>query len=534
MDKETWKQKYDEQPLAVQDYLLNSQSSLNAGRAQAKLAYDNDAWDRVMDVVWDTVFAGLSKEDCRERLRRLAGDRKPEDVERAVLFHVILPLADLISWNVEGRLQELGVPLADIQSSFRVSLRPASYGAATRRIAALAKIHLLSEEMVRRLREVLISSIKGVRTIEQVKEVVQRREGDGGLGFSREQAEAFGKAMTDFLASTQVMPEQEYAEWLTKLEQGQLTASDQPTTYNLQPTTFSDEAEIAGHAANTPSAPAHVTSSQDEAINAAVSQIGLSGLDEYMTKRLRNLISTRLRDVRNAIDTKAVLSRAPQVGGMGLAIEEADRIATVIEKFYQENHQKIEAEERGQIEATTIEQQKKIEERKKRESEEHAKWYQEKVQGINPLAAAHDQVVAAMKVKSDMSPHNLQPTTYNLQPTLDGVQPPPVRLTGLTEEIGGMGVAEFRRLAKTPETAVEKIKQKFETLKQESFEHWTEGIEAWHRSPIQQQYLKLVSESFASGKPVAALVAERRAQDPNSISPEEIAALVQLNSQIHF
>ncbi|MDP3793579.1 MAG: hypothetical protein Q8R07_02390 [Candidatus Uhrbacteria bacterium] len=533
MDKETWKQKYDEQPLAVQDYLLSSQSSLNAGRAQAQLAYDNDAWDRVMDVVWDTVFAKLSKEDCRERLRRLAGDRKPEDVEKAVLFHVILPLADLISWNAEGRLQELVVPLADIQSAFRVSLRPASYGAATRRIAALAKIHLLSEEMVRRLREVLISSIKGVRTIEQVKETVQRRQGDGGLGFSREQAEAFGKAMTDFLASTQVMPEQEYAEWLNKIEQEGNTKKEIRDT--IETSANPEEAEIAGHVANKLMAPAHVTFSQDEAIDAAVGQIGLSGLDEYMTKRLRNLISTRLRDVRNAMDTKAVLSRAPQVGGMGLSSEEADRIAPVIEKFYQENHQKIEAEERGQIEATAIEQQKKIEERKKRESEEHAKWFQEKVQGINPLAAAHDQVVAAMKAGTGGKDQTLDISHKSLGgTTIDGVQPPPVRLTGLTEEIGGMGVAEFRRLAKTPETAVEKIKQKFETLKQESFEHWTEGIEAWHRSPMQQQYLKLVSESFATGKPVAALVAERRAQDPSFISPEEIAALVQLNSQIHF
>ena len=143
MDRETWLKYYESAPEAVQDYLLDRQAARHEEEAETKLAYDNDAWDRVMDVVWDAIFAQLSRQDFRERLRRLAGDRKPEDVERAVLFHVVLPLSDLVMWDVESRLQELGVALSEIQSAPKVTLRPVSYGAAVRQIASRAKLSLL-------------------------------------------------------------------------------------------------------------------------------------------------------------------------------------------------------------------------------------------------------------------------------------------------------------------------------------------------------------------------------------------------------
>src|SRR5438105_2767766 len=104
MDRKVWLKYYESSPDVVQDYLLDQQSVEGERAAREKLAYDEDAWSRVMDVVWDAVFVKLSRQDFQERLTRLAGDRKPEDVERAVLLHVVLPLADLVDWDVEGRL----------------------------------------------------------------------------------------------------------------------------------------------------------------------------------------------------------------------------------------------------------------------------------------------------------------------------------------------------------------------------------------------------------------------------------------------
>ena len=110
----------------------------------------------------------------------------------------------------------------------------------------------------------------------------------------------------------------------------------------------------------------------------------------------------------------------------------------------------------------------------------------------------------------------------------------PVRLKGLAEELADMTWEEFRRLAKTPDQGAEKIRQKLETLKGESFESWTQGIQAWRRSPLQQEYLKLVTESFTSGKPVIEVVQARHAADAHIPTADEISALIQLNSTIQF
>jgi len=552
MERTAWLACYEAAPPVVQDYLLDRQASRNEEKAQAALAYDNDAWDRVMDVVWETVFTGLPQADFRERLSRLAGDRKPEDVEKAVLFNVVLPMGDLVLWDVDTRLQELGVSLTEIQGVPRISLRPVSYGAASRRIASRAKISVLQEEMFRRLREALVSFIKGVRAIEQVKEILMRNQGEGGLGFSPEQAERYVKAMNDFLATTQVISEQEYADWMT-VAQREAEVKKVVGAQLIAPVQGSEDEQIAQMAARTPKGPAGPL---DEAVAATVQKAAVPNLDELFTRRLGNIISTRLRDVRNPIQIKAILARDTKVGGLGLEAIEAERVANIIEEAYGSLREPIADEEKRQIQAILTEQQIKIGERKKRESEEHARWFAEKakqrpeevlrrvMKGEAPPAfaeamAGRPETVAAGGMQKGVQARVSVPSARVSEgmgmgrPTLDEVSPP-LHLTGLTEELGGMTSADFRRLAKTPEQAADKIRQKLDTLKNESFDRWVEGVEAWRKSPLQQQYLKIVAESFAKGKPVAEIVEEKRTSDPDLPTSEELGAIISLNSKEQY
>jgi hypothetical protein len=92
MQRDQWLAFFDQQPGSVQAYLLSDAAGQSEAAAQTKLAYDNDAWDRVMDVVWDLLFLKTSRGEFTNRIRGVAGDRKPEEVERAVLQWVVLPL----------------------------------------------------------------------------------------------------------------------------------------------------------------------------------------------------------------------------------------------------------------------------------------------------------------------------------------------------------------------------------------------------------------------------------------------------------
>ncbi len=526
MDRETWLQLYKSQPDAVQDYLLDRLSSDQEAKAQAALSYDEDAWKRVMDTVWELLFNKTKQQAFQEQIKPLAGDRKPEDVEKALLLHVVLPLGDLVGWDVETRLQELGVPNNLIQSVPRVTLRPVSYGAAVRRIASAAKLSILAEETVRRVRELLISFLKGVRTMEQVQEMLQRSQAEGGVGFAKPQADAYVQAMQDFLSTTKILSENEYADWLMQERREEQSAA-------IAKPVAATEVQADG----LPPAPPKQTGPLETSVALALQEIGPLTLDPYLMNRLQNAVSTRLRDVRNPMQTRSVLDRDAKVGGVGLPPEEAERIAGVIESVYARTRAQITEEEKAHIEAVTTEQKSKFEERRKRESAEHAQWYEEKVMATKKQDQARTQALMSLKQMSEAKTQgrgiDSSVSGNDNMPTMQDVRPP-VHLVGLAEELEGMTLAEFRRMAKDPDQAAEKILQKLDTLQQESFEQWTEGVIAWRRSPLQQLYLKLVAESFASGKPVAQLAQEKRTTDPEMPSAEELGALIELNSHVQL
>lgn len=524
MTREQWLEFFNQLPPAAQDYLLDPVSGVNEDTAQTNLAYDNDAWERVMDIVWDLLAKRLDMPAFQEAIKQISGDRKPNEVERDLLLYVVLPLADLVPWDVEVRLQELGTPLALIQSIHRVSLRPVSYGAAVRRIAADAKISILSEETVRQLRDILISYIKGVRRDAQVLEILQRSQEAGGLGLESSQAERFLQAMTTFLTTTQVMSEEEYARWY----QQNLLDSEQETR-QAQDEAAKRQAKAGEGASSEVSAVRVHTSGNvalEEALDDAMAKIGDIKKDEYLNKRLRNLISTRLRDVRNSVQVRDALLRDEKVGGLGLLTAEAERIAGIIEEVYKQHHAAIEEFQRERIQRTMDEQKIKITERKQRESEEHAAWYRDKVQASSP-----EDLSAQLRSMMTRSPESGKAAAPS--PSMQDVRSP-LRLTGLSEELGTMNIEAFRRQSKDPKQAAAAILQKLETLKNESFENWTEGVQAWRRSPLQQQYLNLVTDSFKEGLPVAELVEKRRVQDPSLPTAEELGAIVALNSKLQI
>ena len=536
MNRDAWLAYYNNSPLVVQDYLLDPLANQRENEAQKKLAYDNDAWERVMDIVWDVIFTGIAKTDFQTRIKQVAGDRKPDEVEKTVLFNVVLPMADLATWDVEAALKELGLSESEIQSVPRISLRPVSYGAAVRRIAANAKLSLLSEEMVRRVRDAFVSYVKGIRTIEQFMEILLRNQNEGGLGFSRVQVDQYVAAMKEFSALTQVMSEEEYGRWMADYE-------NRKTEDRRQKTGVGEGTpdEIAAMAAGPKAAPA---TALDAAVEEAVTQINHPELDEYLQKRLRNLVSTRLRDVRNTLQVKEVLQRGDKVGGLGFAPEEVERVSGLIETVYQEQRAKVEAEEKTKIEGVLADQTKKIEERRQRESTERAQWYEEKTRTSQTAQQRQAQAFASLQQMTPpvtsggltverSVPSQALAAQEPAKPRLDAIRPP-IKLTGLTEEVGGLTLEEFRRLSRSPQQAADKLRQKIDALKQESFERWTEGIQAWRSSPLQQQYLKLVTESFAAGQTVAELVERRHREDPNLPTPEELSALIALNSQLQF
>lgn len=534
---------YREAPEPVQTYLLDIPAMEAEDKAQELLGYDHDAWNRVMDVVWDQCFLRLSESEFRTRIAQLATDRDAREVEKVILRHIILPLADLVPWDVERRLQELGCTLTEIQSVQRISLRPLSYGAAVRRIAALAKVSLLSEESLRRCRDILISYIKGVRLVEQVKEMLQRTQGEGGVGFTREQTETFVRSMIDVLGKTQVISEQEYADWFTAFQreaeaeriaarhQGQGAPVPSSASSSDQP-----EPDIIPQGMFTSPKAREAQTALADAVRSIYVATGWQG-DEYLARRLQNIISSRLRDVRNAFQVQDMLTRDQKVGGMGLAPADAEKIAGIIEQQYQDHRGRVVEEEKQKILEVQQTQQQKIAERKQEESRAHAEWFDKKIRSTQrdeeARRAFFEQMRNAAQAQTQGAPVSTAsapvPASSAPRASVDSVTAP-VRLVGLTEELGDTTLETFRRMARSPADAAKKIIQKLDALKNESFERWTEGVQAWRASPLQQTYLQLVGDSFRAGRSVVELIEERRKSDSSVLTSEEVGAILEINA----
>lgn len=573
----------------------------------------------VGDQVMDVIFGDAELKEAIDAIK-LALVPKPLDENKWKEFLADLlkaeawPLRDLLGSELTQILEEYRVTTAGWPQT-KIYLKPMTYSAAAGEVASLAGFTLLSPQARERLRDLIMSRVKGVRIDAQVKEVLVRPADFGGLGLSADEADKTIKTINDLIANVRIMSEDEYADWLSD-EARKRTEAEVAAKKAAEGPVSEEDAEIAKIKAAMPvvSKPATVL---DEAVEKIYASLTFKPSDEYLINRLRHIISSRLRDVRSALEVVQLLQRDTKVGGVGLESTQARALGDQIEAAYQTSHDSILAEEKKKIEDQMFEQKNKIEERKKREAEEHAKWYQEKIQvrqqeevqkqqmaeqmkktflagsaapapalpmdikeakkekerfgemvpavaaGATPIAppktpetqvptsqtglkatesvpttpfTATNAPVQAARPEVRVSKETImkQPLAPGLKPRIEDVKFTSPKLTGLVDELKQVTLSEFRRMAKDPEGAAQKILQKIETLGQESFEKRVKGIQAWQQSPMQQAYLSLVSESFRQGKSVPEIAEVRHAAGQDSPSPAEVAAVISLNSKLHF
>ncbi len=612
---------YSEMPDGLRNFLFTKDFADAESVLQKR--FDLTDAERVLigDQVMDTVFGDQELGDMVKRLKAALVPAKLDEAKwRQLLTDVIQkefwPIRDLFGDELTRVLDENQVSTAGWPDA-KVYLKPMTYSAAAGEIATRGGFSLLGPQSRERLRDLIMSKAKGVRIDAQVKEVLVRPADFGGLGLDAATAEKTIKAINEMLASVKVMSEDEYADWLADEARKKTEAENRAKEGEIK---TEEDREIAEIKAKMPAKPATVL---DDVVEKSYAALTWKPADEYLVNRLRHIISSRLRDVRSALEVEQLLQRDTKVGGVGLEPDKARSLAKEIEVAYAASHDQVLSEEKLKIDQQLVEQKAKIEQRKLREAEEHAKWYQEKIlarkqeedqkkrmaeqmrqsfmggaagqappaekilpvdmkedqkekqrfgdmvpavaAGAAPIAVplskpaaesrppaapaapAADKVpqpapfaapVAAVQaarpeVKVSKETIVKQPLAAGLKPRVDDVKYGP-RLVSLVDELKTISLSEFRRMAKDPQQAAQKIFQKLETLGGESFEKRTQGIKAFQSSPLQQSYLSLVGESFKQGKSVQDIAEAKRAAGEDAPAPAEIAAVISLNSKLHY
>ncbi len=568
-------------PIAVQDFFMDEADKVYAVFIDRYGFQDDVFFEQIERPILNTVLGFATVENSLQTIYKnlLNAQIKKEDIKviiRTLLEKVFWPIRDIFGVELSAYLSELGIDSVTWAQD-RVLFKPISYSGAASEV--LNRLGMSSAGKTSRagMRDLIAKMHKGEFVPDQIKEAMLRLPEFGGLGFDKTTAEKALQEITALSKQVEFLSEEAYAEQLTaksvKMDGGSRAEHE----------AAQDEEEIKS-IRNTLPQPPKITTALEGAVLAAWEAIQDKPRDEYLQNRIKNVISSRLRDVRNPQELLSLLQRDTKVGGVGLNREQAQAIADVIEKAYSDFHQTIKNEEKSKLEKQLAEQKRKIEERRKREAEEHAKWYQEKIKAKQTQEAEQKQLAEALKVgfAKQMTPSNpimeantavekkqygdlvrvpesakvkslrkepgvaaavaqkpikVSKASIKMEVTpktmVDGVSSAP-KLSGLSGELAGVTLAQFRRMGAKPEDAIKKVLDKLETLQQDSFENKVSGIRAWQESPLMKMYLGLVMESFKNKKPLVEIAEEKRKAGEDTLTRDEIEALITLNNQLHF
>jgi hypothetical protein len=576
-------------PQGVQDFFMETADAVYSDLIEKHKLSQEHFFDTVETPILNTTLGFKTIPDGLNVLyKNLIAAGAPKDAQKAViktvLEKVFWPLRDLFGAELSNYLDELGIKYFAWPKE-RVLFKPVSYSGAVSEIVNRLGMHSMGKQARTSLREIVSKYSKGEMVPDQILETMIRLPEFGGLGFDKETANKALKEIQDLSKQVEFLSEDDYADFLTSKAVKMNGDSDAETEAS------EDAEEIKTIKATLPPPP-KVLTALDKAVEDAWNNIKDKPKDDYLSRRLKNVISSRLRDVRNAQELNMLLQRDTKVGGLGLDRDATQAITEVIEQTYKEFRSKIEEEERKKLDKQLTDQKRKIEERRQREAEEHALWYKEKIkakqeskveqkelaqalkrglakvkevkhptvtassarekkkygemvpaaigvnkQGINNgvLGSVKPQMPAANRLASNNVKVSANTAKMAISPrvAVDGVKATP-RLRGLVGELENMSLAQFRRLGAAPQDATAKIVERLDTLKQESFEQKVAGIRAWQNSPVMKAYLGLVAQSFRDRRPIVAIAEEKRKAGEDTLTGDEIEALIALNNELHF
>ncbi|MDD5043528.1 MAG: hypothetical protein PHD51_02550 [Patescibacteria group bacterium] len=391
---------------------------------------------------------------------------------------------------------------------------------------------------------VIVSGLKGVRDSLEIKNILVKPIGVGGLELNEDKT----KLILDLIKLALE----------DKLGAGTSRGEKQ-------------EGKIASVVSVTP---ASDIKSLEKLVNEVVGIIK-KDYPKELEMRLRGIILTYLKDIRDKRETRETLERQIAKGGMSFEKGRAEKLVNFIddlEKRRQAGEMGLKKEFPSPKkeflavpvkEALVGESSNKADVSqfvaKEREAFKESVILKDKYLAPPPLAIVKKEEGAELPsraLEKELSKPGLQKFVPPLRPKITP-QPPPAsaplkqtlvverkpqiqdikykpRLVGPIEELRTLTLRDFRKLSEDPKIATEKIQNKINLLEEESFAKRMEGARAWQKSPLNQEYLKVGQKSLLEGKSVEQIIAENLSKSKESLNKAEFNAIMGLNKRIRL
>lgn len=321
-----------------------------------------------------------------------------------------LPWGDRLKPSAKAAMQEAGIALPPV-SYYAVYDGPLSVEQAAAEIVKMVGIPL-GGDLVQRLAAVVASRATGVRVPAQAEAQLMRPLAQGGLQLEPEQARRMVIAMGDLLGRVSLQAPAPVADTATdplpstpvatrEAPRPVKTLTETPMPRPVAPLPpppavakdvgaqqEEDAKEVAAVAARMPRGVAEAASALQEAVRGVMGMLKGVPEDPLLVRRLEQIVSTRLREVRSRNEVLTTLMRGVKVGGLGMERVAAEALTQQIEEGYASRHEGVAAAESLARDQETRVQAERVEARKAEEAAAHAAWFAEKVKGRAPAAAA--------------------------------------------------------------------------------------------------------------------------------------------------
>ncbi len=325
--------------------------------------------------------------------------------------------------------------------------------------------------------------------------------------------------------------------------------------------------------------------SREEAIimltNEVMNEAGIRFPGEYQDDRLRNAVSSRLREIRDWPETEETLSKPLNAGGVGLRPEAVAKIKASLEPrvaridaelYKKEKQQTLEAlknerqAEAGRKTARGVAETRELDELYRQvtgkksgpQNTDHGTRITEHGTGVADHGSRITEQRPAARpalAKPALAPLAKAPTPAAGRPEAPkaptaavktapapGPAPAPTmtdvqavnRLVGPIEELRRLSLSDFHKLAADPAEAARKIQDKLKLLEEDSFAKKFDGIAALKESELISIYFALARASLMKGVSIEEAIAGRAAENLPGLTIAEFNAIMELNKAMRF
>lgn len=275
---------------------------------------------------------------------------------------------------------------------------------------------------------------------------------------------------------------------------------------------------------------------------------GLSTSNNEELKKVRKILESYLKQVRDQIGTREILMRSKVEGGAELDEVVVDNLLTIASAVLKELESGVETVTQDSELDKLIKQSDDIYDFKESPSEEesavkeHEDILAEEIVASRPELAKEPQFGEVTQPLEQIKPQPPTPPAPQIvRPTItDSNRPkmqdvvPAVKLQGPVEELRFMGLAELRRIGTNSLDNIASIKTKIDALEEESFTKKVEGIKAWRQSPLYNLYVQVGRASMEQGKSVSQIITAKQQTEKETLTVLEFEKITDLNKELRY